>query len=1264
MTYHIYNIRGKMKRRGVILKIIAIAILLFLVIAAAGQTDITIFLEDKEIFDFGKGGPLGLWEDNFNDASKIDPNPPGSGMSDNYIVSGGKVKMIDTYDAWTDSSWTKLRVIDVTNNAGQTLDNYALKMTINYDSDMQSDYADLRFKHESDYNTWLSYWIESYDSTQADVWVNIPTLQMGTTELYMFYGNSDASSESDIGGVFIEWDEQWSDDELITYKMDKEGCWDPDVSYGNGEFLVCWEEGQPYWALHGLLGFKQEIRASIYEPDNQDPVVFDKEVFTDTGWTYYRNEDPSIAFGGGKWFVAWEHYQPKMLPPHNPDASTMDIKARTVTRSGSSLSLGSVIDVCSVSECQADANVEFDSVNNRFMVVWEDARDGTDDYDIRASTYSTSGGVIVSNKLICNDANSQCEPWAAFDPINEQYFIVWEDGVTADVGPFRIKGGIFDDDLNPIWTGTIAEPSGYPNDDVDYNFPCVFFNSETEEYLVTWNDGDISDIDWRGDIYGKIFNPSGGTVVDTFVISSGDFVRTDINTYPMSDFDDPYFVSYDGDSKIWGNIVSDDGEPSSTEIQLSISNDPDMVADWANIDIGDGNVFVVWEDIREEYEPSYYDDFPDAFGNLWEHATQSGSSVSYLVGNEKDQILLAHVTSIKIVKPSSDYWDIFTAICSSSGLEYSILDGDTGDIIISGIEPGDLPYSLSSVTASSLRLMATFERPTPSNTPEIDYWSVNWIVNNPPNAPNNPDPYDGETGVSVDTDLSWSCSDPDGDSLTYDVYFGTSNPPPKIISGQTETTYDPGILSYGTTYHWKIVAFDNHGASTEGPIWSFTTWVNNPPNAPNDPDPYDGETGVDINADLFWNCSDPDGDPLTYDVYWGTSNPPPLKSTGQEDTTYDPGTMDFGETYYWKIEAFDNHGGSTESPVWSFTTGANDPPYEPSNPSPEDGATNVDVNADISWTGGDPNGDIVYYDVYFDIVNPPEDKVSDDQTGTTFEPGTMFFEMTYYWQIVAKDEPGAITEGPIWSFTTGSNDPPYVPSNPSPPDGATDVDIDADISWTGGDPNPGDTVTYDIYLDIKTPPDIFIRDHPDTTYNLQGMSYNTRYYWQIVAKDNNGEETEGPIWYFITRSDINRPPGLPGIDGPTLVPVNVETDFEFWASDPDGDNVYIKVSWGDGEGTGWQGPYSSGEKITLSHAWIKPLMPYVIKAKAKDVNDEEGPEASFPIFITMSKSVQINRVVLYNHIKTIREHCPLLFLFIQKMSTHPILTRLLFNQWN
>jgi hypothetical protein len=45
---------------------------------------------------------------------------------------------------------------------------------------------------------------------------------------------------------------------------------------------------------------------------------------------------------------------------------------------------------------------------------------------------------------------------------------------------------------------------------------------------------------------------------------------------------------------------------------------------------------------------------------------------------------------------------------------------------------------------------------------------------------------------------------------------------------QSSITYDPGVLAIGETYYWKIIATDNHGISTEGPLWAFTTQSSTP----------------------------------------------------------------------------------------------------------------------------------------------------------------------------------------------------------------------------------------------------------------------------------------------------------------------------------------------------------------------------------------------------------------------------------------------------
>lgn len=100
-------------------------------------------------------------------------------------------------------------------------------------------------------------------------------------------------------------------------------------------------------------------------------------------------------------------------------------------------------------------------------------------------------------------------------------------------------------------------------------------------------------------------------------------------------------------------------------------------------------------------------------------------------------------------------------------------------------------------------------------------------------------------------------------------------------------------------------------------------------------------------------------------------------------------------------------------------------PNQPSNPSPEDGITDQNLNVTLSWTGGDPDGDVVTYDVYFEAGNStPSTLVSDDQSGESYNPGALTPNTHYYWQIIAKDTHGDTTTGPVWDFTTGASSPP------------------------------------------------------------------------------------------------------------------------------------------------------------------------------------------------------------------------------------------------
>lgn len=102
--------------------------------------------------------------------------------------------------------WDHKKSFTLNNSSGEVLSDYVFPLQITYDSDMNTDFSDLRFT-QSD-GTVLSYWIEEYtESTEAKFWIKIPSLNIDISTLYMYYGNSEASSQSDGEQVFIFFDD-------------------------------------------------------------------------------------------------------------------------------------------------------------------------------------------------------------------------------------------------------------------------------------------------------------------------------------------------------------------------------------------------------------------------------------------------------------------------------------------------------------------------------------------------------------------------------------------------------------------------------------------------------------------------------------------------------------------------------------------------------------------------------------------------------------------------------------------------------------------------------------------------------------------------------------------------------------------------------------------------------------------------------------------------------------------------------------------------
>jgi hypothetical protein len=188
-----------------------------------------------------------------------------------------------------------------------------------------------------------------------------------------------------------------------------------------------------------------------------------------------------------------------------------------------------------------------------------------------------------------------------------------------------------------------------------------------------------------------------------------------------------------------------------------------------------------------------------------------------------------------------------------------------------------------------------------------------------------------------------------------------------------------------------------------------------PPGAATGPSPANGASSVSVTADLAWSAG---SGADSHDVYFGTDSTPDAGEFlgNQSGTSFDPGTLANSTTYYWRIDEV-NTAGTTTGTVWSFTTesgGGGSPPGQASSPSPSNGATNLNRNTNLSWSAG---SGATQHAVYFGTDSTPDaSEFQGNQTGATYDPGTLARGTTYYRRIDESNANGT-TVGVVWTFS-------------------------------------------------------------------------------------------------------------------------------------------------------------------------------------------------------------------------------------------------------
>jgi len=320
-----------------------------------------------------------------------------------------------------------------------------------------------------------------------------------------------------------------------------------------------------------------------------------------------------------------------------------------------------------------------------------------------------------------------------------------------------------------------------------------------------------------------------------------------------------------------------------------------------------------------------------------------------------------------------------------------------------------------------------------------------------PATPANPNPPDGATNVSIDTDLDWSdCTNAD----SYDVYFGTSSNPP-YHGTTTSSNYSLPTLSHSTHYYWKIVAKNNCGNSTPGPVWDFTTASepNHPPNTPSTPSgPSSGYTNTSYSFST--SATDPDGDPLTYRFDWGDGN---ISSWGASSQSHSWGSTG---NFCIKAQAKDNQATSSWSSCHYITITSPPPPNH--NPelssgdvSPDSGDTSTTFTYTVNYYDQDGDSPSAKY-VYIDGSPHTMSLYTGSASNGTYRYQTTLSAGSHNYYFYFTDGNGGSDRlpssgtysGPSVSACTYSISPPSKHFGPSGGTGTINVTTQDGCSWT------------------------------------------------------------------------------------------------------------------------------------------------------------------------------------------------------------------------
>jgi len=370
--------------------------------------------------------------------------------------------------------------------------------------------------------------------------------------------------------------------------------------------------------------------------------------------------------------------------------------------------------------------------------------------------------------------------------------------------------------------------------------------------------------------------------------------------------------------------------------------------------------------------------FDNLTGTKWLDFSPSYSWIQYQYADSKTFVVTEYTLT-----SANDYderdpmdWNILGS--NDNGSTWDTLDTRTGELFTARFQTRSFQFTNS--TAYNIYRLEITQVRNGASANSVQLAEIELLAYLDTTIAHNPIPANNAPGVIPDTILSWTAG---SEAASHDVYFDTTSPP-VFIHNQTETTFDPGVLEFNTTYYWRIDEVNEPNILT-GDLWTFTTTSG----LAYAPDPVNAAMNVVRDKILQWTAG---YGAVSHDVYLGTDAAAVEAGENPMGDLDGSGLVDCNDIFiltdYWLQDPFGSE------------------PY-------------AGVNDD----------DIVDFTDYTLLAENYKVQTSPwfkgNTTSTSYDdPCDFELDTTYYWRVDEVNGPEKL-KGDLWSFTTTASDSNY-----------------------------------------------------------------------------------------------------------------------------------------------------------------------------------------------------------------------------------------------